>query len=343
LAGIHEILSNELKIGHKQNEFIEKINLLQRKINLKVTNPQFYSDKILFSLSSASNIIFEFTIVECEVKKNILLNGKVIPFNEVDIEYSNTLNSPVIKSVSIISEDDFLSIYLYPWALHGQLATYELSAGLAFKLHSNIRLKNLNNFQKSDPSLEPIPAFFFRYGPLFLSKDGLGSLVFNKGDLSVVAMGIIEGEPYETYGLDRRSQGFFLGSILKYNLFELIYYNDFFKDKGYNLKINLVPVIYSSMDWKLSPQVFAQYWNSDYVNYYFGVKPNESVRSSMNSYRTHHAINYGALMEGIHYVANWSFVLDLGIKNFSKVVYLSPTVVKKSEIQFITAVVYKFF
>jgi hypothetical protein len=63
----------------------------------------------------------------------------------------------------------------------------------------------------------------------------------------------------------------------------------------------------------------------------------------MNSYRTHHAINYGALMEGVHYVANWSFVLDLGIKNFGKVVYLSPTVRKKSELQFITAVVYKFF
>ena len=236
--------------------------------------------------------------------------------------------------MTIIGDDNYQNVLLYSWALHGQISTYEFSAGLALNLHSNIRINNLNRFQKNDPVLEPIPAIFFRYGPVFFSKDGLGSLLYHSGDFSLIAMGILEGEPYQTTSLKERIQGVFLGSILKYNFFEFIYYNDFFNDKGYNLKLKINPEIYSSMDWKLSPQIFVQYWNSDYLDYYFVVN---------KVYLGHQAINYGAVMEGIHYVANWSYIIDIGFKNFGKEVYSSPTVSKKTELQLTTALLYKFF
>jgi hypothetical protein len=341
--GIYKIQTSELELDHRQNKFIEKINLLQRKLNYKVTHPKFSSNIIAFSLSSASNIIFEFSLDNCQIKKNIRLNENSTPFDEVDIEYGRALNSPVIKKMTIIGDDNYLNIFLYPWALQGQISTYELSAGLAFELHSNIRFKNLNSFQKKDPVLEPIPALLFRYGPFFLSKDGIGSLLFHSGNLTVIGMGILEGEPYKTYGLNDRSKGVYLGSILKYYFFEFTYYNDFFKDKGLNLKFKINPEIYSSMDWKLSPQIFLQYWNTNYVMYYFGVNTNESAKSLLPRYQGKQTYNYGTIMEGIHYVANWSYIIDIGFKKFGKEVYSSPTIINKTEFQLTTAVVYKFF
>ena len=95
--GVHEIQSSELIVDRKGNKLIQQINLLQRKLNYKVTRPLFYSDYIIFSLSNASNILFEFSLEDCILKKKIHMNDKTISFEEVDIEYDNSLNSPVIK------------------------------------------------------------------------------------------------------------------------------------------------------------------------------------------------------------------------------------------------------
>lgn len=342
--GVEKILTTKLKLGKQENWFIENVNFLQNKINLEIETKEINEDHILFSLNSAKNLTFEFSFDQsnCNLVKTLHFNDKVYNMDEVYIEYSSTFFSPVVKKVIIVNNGVDTDLLLYPWALHGAIPTYELIAGPALNIHSNIRLNNLNRYEKKNPIVEPIPAFFFRYGPLFLNKDGLGSLLYHSDEFTFLAMGLLEGEPYQAKGLEERKKGLFLGSIFKYNLFELIFYNDFFKNKGYNLKAKLAPDFYLSMDWKFSPQVFVQYWDNKYVDYYFGVKQTES-NSSMKTFKGYQTINFGAMLEVMHYVGNWIFVGDIGLKCYGKEVFSSPTVVRQNEVRFITSVLYKLF
>jgi outer membrane protein len=343
-AGVSDIKTTKLKLGSKSNALIENINLLQREMNLAIAEKDIRSERISFSIKGADNIKLEFSYDKnCELIKKVYYNNKVSIFEEINIAYNNTLYSPVLKKMTFIGSGNYLNIFLYPWALHGQIATYELAAGPALNIHSNIRRNSLLTFEGSDPVIEPIPAFFFRYGTIFLNKDGLGSLVFHHEDLNIVVMGLLEGEPYRASGLKERTKGFFMGSILKYQAFEFIFYKDFFKSKGTNLKINMAPEFYLKSDWKISPQVFLQYWDDKYVNYYFGVQPSESLSSALATYKGTHTINYGTMMEVIHYVDNWTFLGTAGVKHYGNEVSDSPTVTKNNEFRFITSVLYKFF
>ena len=226
--------------------------------------------------------------------------------------------------------------------MRGQVSIYEFSIGPALNIHSNIRYKNKNSFERTDPVIQPIPAFFFRYGPFFVNKNGVGSLLFHKGNLSVLGMGLLEGEPYKSPGLQEREQGVFAGSIVKYNMLEFTYYKDFVQDKGYNLKLNIAPEFYHKLSWKFTPQAFIQYWDNKYVDYYFGVKPEESV-SGLRPYSTTHTLNYGGMFEVMHFVKRWTFVTSAGVKIYGKEVHQSPTVVKPSELRFIVSALYKVF
>lgn len=342
--GVDEVITTKLKLGKKGNWFIENINLLQKKINFEIETKEINVNHVVFSLNSAKNLTFEFSFAkpDCKLVKTLHFEDKAYSLDEIYIEYKSALFSPVIKKVNIVNNGVDTDLSLYPWALHGALPVYELSAGPALNIHSNIRLNNLNTFEKNNPIVEPIPAFFFRYGPLFLNKDGLGSLLYHTDEFSLLAMGLLEGEPYKAKGLHERKKGLFVGSILKYNLFELFYYNDFFKNKGYNIKLNLAPEFYVRVDWKFIPQIFVQYWDSKYVDYYFGVKPDESI-SGMKNFKGHHTINFGTMFEVMHYVGNWTFIGDIGVKSYGKEVFTSPTVVRKNEVRFITSVLYRFF
>jgi hypothetical protein len=344
LESADDIITPELKLEKKDNVVVENINLLQKKLNLEIDKEQFTPNSVLFSIASATNITFEFSIdkTTCKLQKRVHVGKNIYDFNEVEIEYSRALKTPVVKKVTLINNGHTKEINIYPWALRGQISTYELNVGPALNVHSNIRKGNNNLFEKNDPVFEPIPAFFFRYGPIFLNKDGLGTLVYHKGEFNLVAMGILEGEPYKGAGLQERKKGLYLGSIAKLNMLEVFWYKDFFNHKGTNLKFNLAPEFFPLIDWKLTPQLFIQFWDKSYVDYYFSVKPGE-LSSGLSRFDGQSAVNYGAMMEVMHYVNKWTFVTDFGIKCYGKEVYTSPTVIKRNELRFISSVLYKFF
>ena len=145
-------------------------------------------------------------------------------------------------------------------------------------------------------------------------------------------MAIIEGEPYEAADFNERKQGIYLGSIVKFNLLELIYYNDFFKEKGYHFKLNLAPEFYFNTDLKFKPQVFIQYWDKKYVDYYFGLSPNQ----------LNQAVNYGTVFEIVHFKGRWTYLINLVVKFYGREVFSSPSVVRSNEIQLVTSLLYKF-
>lgn len=346
---VSDIIVPSFEDAQKTNILLSKINFYQRKLNLEIDKKEIEDDKITFSLTGSQNLYFEFSFKKdeksksCQLVKAVHFNNKSYDLDHIDIEYSHALVSPVVQRIILKNPDDKKADeYLYPWQLKGQLSAYELNLGAALFVHSNIRFKNTNLFEKNDPVVQPIPAFFFRYGPVFLNKNGFGSLLYHSGEFSLLGMALLEGEPYKAAGLMERDQGVYAGTILKYNFIELTWYNDFIHNKGYNLKLNLAPEFYYRLAWKFSPQIFAQYWDKNYVDYYFGVKPSEAS-SGMRTFNGNATLNYGAMFQVMHFVKKWTFVVDAGVKVYGNEVNSSPTVIRSKEFRFITSVLYKVF
>jgi hypothetical protein len=348
-AGVDSIIIPSYELAKESNLLLTKVSYFQKKLNLEIDESEITPERITFTLKGSMNLSFEFffnkskTTPSCNLVKVIHINNKRYNMDHIEIDYNNFLRTPVVQRFIIKDDnDDSDDIYLYPWQLRGQVSAYELSIGPAISIHTNIRKNNRNSFQKHQPAIEPIPGFFFRYGPIFFNKNGLGTLLYHKGDFSLLGMGLYEGEPYKSPGLQEREQGIFAGFIAKYDYVELTYYNDFLKDKGYNLKFNIAPEFYHGLSWKFTPQVFMQYWDNNYVDYYFGVTPQETV-SGLPAYSATHTFNYGTMFEVMHFVNKWTYVLDVGAKFYGKEVYQSPTVINKTELRFIASVLYKVF
>lgn len=347
--GVTEISYPSFEQSQKINFLLDKLSFFQKKLNLDIDKKEITPERITFSLKGSRNLYYEFFFKNaekspgCNLVKVLHFNNKTYNLEHIKVDYNTILKSPVVEKIIIHDDNDAEEdLYLYPWQLRGQMSAYELNIGPAVNIHTNIRLNNLDKYQKNNPVVEPIPAFFFRYGPFFINKNGIGSLLYNSGDFSVLGMGLLEGEPYRAQGLYAREQGAFLGSILKYDYVELTYYNDFLQNKGYNLKLNLAPEFFYRLSWKFSPQAFIQYWNRSYVEYYFGVKP-EEVSSQWKYYRGSPTINYGTMFEVNHFVKKWTFAVSTGVKFYGKEVYSSPTVTRQNEVRFIATIMYKVF
>lgn len=348
--GVTEITYPSFEQSKKINFFLDKLSFFQKKLNLEIDKKEITPERITFSVKGARNIYYEFfykkedeNSLDCKLVRVLHFNNKSYNMEKIVVDYTTILKSPVVKKVTIKNDqDENHDLNLYPWQLRGQMSAYELNVGPAINIHTNIRLNNLDKYQKTNPTVEPIPAFFFRYGPFFINKNGLGSLLYNSGDFSVLGMGLIEGEPYRALGLYAREEGVFIGSIIKYNFAELTYYNDFLKNKGYTLKLNLAPEFIYRLSWKFTPQLYLQYWNKSYVDYYFGIKPEEAT-SQWKPYQGHSTFNYGGMMEINHFVERWTFAISTGVKIYGKEVYASPTVTRQKELRFIATVMYKVF
>jgi hypothetical protein len=345
--GVTEVTSPALIKAEHKKTIIGKIDYIQKKINLEIEKVNIQPKQITFSLKGAENMFFEFYFrgkKNCKLIKVIHYNEKALAIKSIDIDYNTFLQSPVLEKMTITpGSPKAKEVFFYPWAFRGQVSLYELNVGPAINVHTNIRINDQNKFNKNNPVVEPIPAFLFRYGPLFINKSGLGSLLYNNDDFTILGMSILEGEPYKGIGLKERKTGVFLGTILKYNLIELTYYNDFFNKRGYNFKLNLAPEFYYHLDWKITPQFFIQYWDNRYVDYYFGVNQAEVASSGFKTYQGTHTLNYGSMIEFMHFKEKWTFVSDIGFKAYGKEVLNSPTVTRDKEIRFITSVLYKFF
>jgi outer membrane protein len=340
---------SEIKVSpfdtHKREGFIkDELTTAQKEANLSIKDKVIQHDRITFTLEGSQSTLFEFFFDKktCQLQKIINIDHEKYNYDSVDIEYSRALGSAVPEKLIIKKKDNRL-IALYSSQLDGEISAYEFNVGAGVEVRTNIRLNNQDDFERNHPVIKPTPAFLIRYGPLFLTRDGVGSLVFHTGDLSVLLTGIIEGEPYQGPGLEERSHGVFIGSTVKFHFMEFVYYNDFFNDKGYNLKLNLAPQFHSLSSWIFSPQAFVQYWDDKYVDYYFGVRPFEVVSSGLTQYKGSHTLNYGTMFETRYLMKRWTFVSDLGMKFYGKEIYSSPTVVRKNEVRWAFNALYKFF
>lgn len=340
---------NVRKINHSSTDldvdgFTNKVNRLQRDVNLEPDNVIIQKELISFNLKGADNIRFVFEMEEgsCKLQKIFVKDEEKKSFTSFDVNYFNTLGSPVLRKLTI-NESAGKKEILYPWALHSHYPTYELEGGLGVEVHSNYRLRDQRSFHKSDPAVGPVGIFSFRYGPLFINKTGAGTLLFSYEDLSLLALGVLEGENYTGGNLKKRREGVFLGNILSWKFIDFTWYNDFFDTKGLQYKLIFAPKFYYKSDWRFKPQVFAQYWSAKYVDYYYGVTPEESAASGLATYKGKSTMNYGSAVEIMHYIGRWTVVGEAQAKFFGNKVYNSPTTTKGEELRFTTGLLYKFF
>ncbi len=338
-----EKINTPLVIEEQQDGFIiDKLGFFQKKINLGIESQTITPERVTFNLSGAQNLFFQFYFEKCKLISIITFDNKDHPFEKIEMEHDDTLKPVIIKRIHLKDSTDNTIRTLYPTQMQGQISAFELILGPALNIHSNIRRNNERTFEKNRPVIKPIPALLARYGPVFLSKDGMGSLLYSSGNLSFLGMAIIEGEPYKHRGLSERETGIFAGGILKYKFSELIYYTDLINDKGYNLKLNIGPEFQRYVDWKIKPQVYLQYWDNEYVDYYFGVEERE-VGSGFSTYKGKRAINYGTFTEISHFNGRWTYMAGLGAKFYGREVSNSPTVVRKNELRGVFTVLYKIF
>lgn len=331
---IVEISQTETSNITRNISFTTKINLFQRKINLAIDNARYSEEVIVFNLAGAKNIFFMISMNKnCETKRKLKFDNVIYELENIKIEYNDFLNTPVVKKIILNDQNQAQDLTLFPSSLQGLISSYELKIGLGINTHTNNRTTNRN------PTIEIIPAFLFRYATFFINKDGAGSLVYHAGDFNVLLLGILEGEPYKSDAIIERKKQFFIGGILKYENYELIFYNDYFKHHGYNLKLTANPEFYINSFWKYSPQIYIQLWDEKYVDYYFG----NSENKNLNAYKGKATFNHGIMLEVTHYVKDWTYVIDLGFKKYSSEVSRSPTVKRNLEFRFITSFLFNVF
>lgn len=340
--GVNEIIIPKLVVP-KDNIITDTLDNVQRKINWSIYKQTITPEKISFNLKGAENVLFEFSFFNCELKREVTFNNKKHIMNSIDIEYDNTLSPPVVKNFILRDAGKNEIESFSPMQLDGQIASHELVLGPIVNIHTNIRLNNQKTFERTHPVVKPVPGFMFRYGPLFLNREGAGTLAYSKNDFTVLFLAILDGEAYEAGGMRERKEGIYLGTTVKYNLVELSFFNDFFDERGYNFKLNFAPSFHYLTKWKFTPQAYVQYWDDKYVDYYFGVNPAETQATGLKTYNGRHTLNYGTLFEVNHFVDKWTYLGIVGAKFYGKEVYTSPTVVKKNELRLILGVLYKIF
>ncbi|MFT6070319.1 MAG: outer membrane scaffolding protein for murein synthesis (MipA/OmpV family) [Bacteriovoracaceae bacterium] len=220
----------------------------------------------------------------------------------------------------------------------------EVSLGLGVYRYDNIRVDNRKKFLKKDPIYEPVPIVQLRVGPFVINKDGAGFALLYFKKIKLVGVAIYEGEAYETLGMEERKKSFYLGGGFQFYDLEGLYYQDVqSRSRGKVYKLSYAPKL-TFNQYTFSPRIYAQLWNQNYVDYFFGVRSNE-VNQAIGRFQFtgKKSINYGFMLRNIWTVENLKYVLSAGYKFYDKSVYNSPTVSKDIEQRIFLGIMYKLY
>lgn len=313
----------------------------------EVASQKLEDNFLIFNLNGAKNIFFKFKFDSdkkpCKLIKKVVVNNQEHNFESLDINYYHRLFVPTLKSIGIHVESNSHNsiISLGPYDIDDYFAFYEVNLGMAAFFHSNIRPEEKRRFNRHDPIFAPMPTFLIRYGPLFINQDGAGSLLYHNELFSLLGTFLWEGEPYRNDGLIEREKSIFFGPLLKFNALEILYYRDLqSRSKGQVFKITLAPEFKPLKKLSITPRPFVQYWDANYVDYYFGVSSNEMIHDYAE-YKGRAGINYGIALRNVYEQKKLRYVLSLESKFYAENVYHSPIMNKKVEHRMILGFLYQ--
>ncbi|PIP96232.1 MAG: hypothetical protein COW00_19925 [Bdellovibrio sp. CG12_big_fil_rev_8_21_14_0_65_39_13] len=310
----------------------------------------FSVDEFLdFQISAVKNLRFHFEITNCQIDKYLEYNNQRYKLEEITVNYHNYLAFPTLKNVLVKVVDQqsvpqFIEIPYYN--AEGYIPFYEAHVGIGFNLSENIRprnhLKDKTTFRQGLTVHEPLPLFLIRYGPLFINKDGAGIVLLPLKNYALLFTTIIDGEPYDADGLSERERSLFSGWILK--TWDLTFF--WFKDiqgisHGEIFKIQLEHEYNLNRYFTLAPHMFVQWWDDEYMNYYYGVAPNE-VNVVGREYNAKATQNMEIMIKGYLKMGRYKWVMAVGEKWYGKNVSASPLVRKDTEFRTIWGVTAQF-
>lgn len=303
-----------------------------------------------FRIQSLKNVTFEYSLHfekgQCLGKLNFLSSKEESgQLEEMNVVYNHRFGFPTLNKIDLSYKDsnEVKKTTILPYQAKGYFAFYQFGIGLALNLHSNIRPGDTRTFNKSDPVIEPMPTFLIRYGPFFINKDGAGMILLPLKYLVVLGTFLLEGEPYKGTNLRERETSIHFGPLIKSGPLEVLYYKDI-EGVGHGevLKVSLSPEFYPSDEWSINPSVYYQYWDKNYVDYYFGVNQQESTFVG-REFKGKEAHNYGFMIKNVLKDHQIQYILSTGFKFYGKDVSNSPIVTKSSEFRFIAGILYDLF
>lgn len=321
----------------KQKVF-KRFNFLE-KIYFKVKETKLEDKEIKMTLNLASNVIFRFSYEDCLLKKQIIIDGDRYSFEEIKVIYSDALGAPVLDYFIIKHKGHEFKLYQH--VLKSHVPIYELKIGPAVSIRTNFRPGNEKTFRDTSPTVQPIPAFIFRYGNLFINKDGAGAAGLVAGGVTALIAAIRDGEPYRNPGVHERRNGIMFGPIVKYKNFQFRYMKNWIdKEKGSELKVTYSHEFRITKNFHLIPRVYLQAWNTKYSDYYLGVDADEK---GFSMYQGERAFNYSSMLRALYFDEKIIYLADFGIKFFDKNVYRSPIVNTKIELRATLGVLFRVF
>jgi len=224
----------------------------------------------------------------------------------------------------------------------------DTSLGFALNPRTNIRPSEIEVkysgllYTKNNPIIEPIPILFFRFANIFINKDGGGMAFAHTTNFKLRAFIMNDGEGYKTEGMSERKNSFFAGGLLQLYFIQFKYMRDIEKiSNGQNLRVDLFKEHYWGQ-LKFEPHFGIQYWSKDYVNYYYGVKANETS-TNRPLYNPKGTVNYTVELRFIQTSGNAKYILIPMYKNYGKEVARSPVVERDEEFRLTFGVLWKLF
>jgi hypothetical protein len=334
---------------HKQSSQYEELNLLEN-IYFRVDQEWSSPKQKIWTLGSLKQVKFLVNLKEdkdCLFSTQFEIDGLRYDLKHITVEYKKALGLTLLSKVMIqgqsLDNQQEAQFTYSSLDAKGYFALTEFKLGLALNTHSNIRPHDQRKYASHHPTLEPLPLFLFRFGPFFINKDGAGFLIFPSEYFVLLATFLREGEPYQREGIGKRRESFYGGPLIKVKWLEFLYYQDL-QDihQGRVVKISLVPELEMNQTWTFTPKLSMQYWNDQYVQYFFGVNTQEAATAG-RAFQGRGALNYEVMIQNTFRRGKWSFLFFTGMKFYGSAVYHSPIMARKREGRFITGLVYQLF
>jgi outer membrane protein len=303
-------------------------------------------DQVLeFQISAVKNFQFHFELQDCIPKRFVDYLGERYELEELHVAYHKYLGFPTLKELVAKvknSAGKIEEIKIEYFNADGYIPFYEAHLGVGLNYRENIRpqnhLRDRNIFHRGKTVHEPMPLFLLRYGPFFLNKDGAGVVLLPLKNFALLFATIIDGEPYKADRLTERRSSFFSGWIVKVWDLTAFYFKDI---QGFShgeiMKLQLEHEFKLNRYWTLAPHVFVQWWDDEYMNYYFGVAPSE-VNEVGKEYDARHTQNMEIMAKAYLKMGRYKWFVALGEKWYGKNVAASPLVRQDTEIRSIWGV-----
>ncbi|GAB4012226.1 MAG: hypothetical protein Fur0010_07850 [Bdellovibrio sp.] len=302
-----------------------------------------------FQISAVKNLKFHFEMTNCQLVPFLDYNGERYKLVDLTVSYHHYLAFPTLKNVVVTVDDNIegqKKIEIPFYNAEGYLPFYEAHLGVGLNFSENIRprnqIKDETPFRRGKTIHEPLPLFLIRYGPIFVNKDGAGIVLLPLKNYAILFATIIDGEPYRANGIEERERSFFSGWIIK--TWDLTFF--YFKDiqgisHGEIMKVQLEHEYQINRFMTLAPHMFVQWWDDEYMNYYFGVRANEESIVG-KAYNARHTQNMEIMLKLYLKQDRLKWLFAVGEKWYGKNVSASPLVRKDTEFRTLWGVTFQF-